>query len=172
MLPTTRFLLRYHPALILPPSLTASVLIAFSYLIPMMILSMMLLFALRLFFHNLRKLSLEEICRGVIYELTTISIWGGLGRKGSRGLQMGMATYYLLVNGQYIIWLYFNFYRSVEHLYSSTNYNIYSRLQAGEEFTLWQNLLLGEAFPMYCAGIMAAGIVGYILALFQIFLVP
>ena len=106
-------------------------LIAFSYLIPMMILSMMLLFALRLFFHNLRKLSLEEICRGVIYELTTISIWGGLGRKGSRGLQMGMATYYLLVNGQYIIWLYFNFYRSVELLYYSTNYNIYSRLQAG-----------------------------------------
>ena len=148
-----------------------SVLIAFSYLIPMMILSMMLLFALRLFFHNLRKLSLEEICRGVIYELTTISIWGGLGRKGSRGLQMGMATYYLLVNGQYIIWLYFNFYRSVELLYFSTNYNIYSRLQAGEEFTLWQNLLLGEAFPMYCAAIMAAGIVGYILALFQIFLV-
>ena len=110
---------------------------------------MMLLFALRLFFHNLRKLSLEEICRGVIYELTTISIWGGLGRKGSRGLQMGMATYYLLINGQYIIWLYFNFYRSVELLYySSTNYNIYSRLQAGEEFTLWQNLLLGDAFPI------------------------
>ena len=104
-------------------------LIAFSYLIPIMILSMMLLFALRLFFHNLRKLSLEEICRGVIYELTTISIWGGLGRKGSRGLQMGMATYYLLVNGQYIIWLYFNFYRSVELLYCSTNYNICSRLQ-------------------------------------------
>ena len=131
-------------------------LIAFSYLIPMMILSMMLLFALRLFFHNLRKLSLEEICRGVIYELTTISIWGGLGRKGSRGLQMGMATYYLLVNGQYIIWLYFNF---------------YSRLQAGEGITLWQNLLLGEAFPMYCRVILASGIVGYILALFQIILV-
>ena len=109
----------YHPALLLPPSLTASVLIAFSYLIPFTILSITLLFALRLFFDNRRQLSLEEICRGVIFELTTISIWGGLGRQGSRGLQMGMATYYLLVNGQYIIWLYFNFYRSVELLYSS-----------------------------------------------------
>ena len=95
-------------------------LIAFSYLIPMMILSMMLLFALRLFFHNLRKLSLEEICRGVIYELTTISIWGGLGRQGSRGLQLGMASYYLVANGHYVIWLYYNFYRSVEIIYSTT----------------------------------------------------
>ena len=137
----------------------------------MMILSMMLLFALRLFFHNLRKLSLEEICRGVIYELTTISIWGGLGSQGSRSLQLGVATYYLVANGNYVIWLYYNFYRSVELLYSSTNYNIYSRLQAGEEFILWQNLLLGDAFPMYCLAIMAAGVVGYVLALFHIFFV-
>ena len=61
---------------------------------------------------------------------------------------------------------------STSLLYYSTNYNIYSRLQAGEEFMLWQNLLLGDAFPMYCLAIMAAGIIGYILALFQIFLVP
>ena len=93
-------------------------LIAFSYLIPVTILSITLLFALRLFFDNLRQLSLEEICRGVIYELTTISIWGGLGRQGSRGLQLGMASYYLVANGYDIIWLYYNFYRSVEILYS------------------------------------------------------
>ena len=49
--------------------------------------------------------------------------------------------------------------------------NFHSRLQAGEEFTLWQNLLLGEAFPMYCLAIMAAGVVGYVFALFQIFFV-
>ena len=147
-------------------------LIAFSYLIPITILSITLLYALRLFFDNLRQLSLEEICRGVIYELTTISIWGGLGRQGSRGLQMGMASYFLVANGHYVIWLYYNFYRSVEHIFNSTNHNIYSRLQAGEEFVLWQNLLLGDAFPMYCLAIMAAGIIGYILALFQIFLVP
>ena len=55
--------------------------------------------------------------------------------------------------------------------YCSTKYNICSRLQAGEEFTLWQNLLLGDAFPMYCVAIMASGVVGYILAIFQIFLV-
>ena len=131
-------------------------LIAFSYLIPMMILSMMLLFALRLFFHNLRKLSLEEICRGVIYELTTISIWGSLGRRGSRGLQLAVAVYNLVVNTNYVTWLYFDY---------------YSRLQAGEEFTLWQNLLLGEAFPVYCMVINACGVVAYLLALLQIILV-
>ena len=131
-------------------------LIAFSYLIPMMILSMMLLFALRLFFHNLRKLSLEEICRGVIYELTTISIWGSLGRRGSRGLQLAVAVYNLVVNTNYVTWLYFDY---------------YSRLQAGEEFTLWQNLLLGKAFPIYCIVINASGIIAYILALLQVILV-
>ena len=118
--PSKRFLLRYHPALILPPSLTASVIIAFAYLIPIMILSMIVLSALKLFFHNLRQLSLEEICRGLIYELTTISIWGGLGRQGSCGLQLGVATYYLVANGNYVIWLYYNFYRSVEILFYST----------------------------------------------------
>ena len=137
-----------------------------------MILSIILLSALKLFFHNMRELSLEEICRGVIYELTTVNIWGGLGRQGNRGLQMGMASYYLVANGHYVIWLYYNFYRSEEWLYyCSTKYDICSRLQAGEEFTLWQNLLLGDAFPMYCIAIMASGMVGYILALFQIFLV-
>ena len=146
--------------------------IAFAYLIPIMILSMIMLSALKLISHNLRQLSLEEICRGLIYELTTISIWGGLGRKGSGRLQQGVATYYLVANGNYVIWLYYNFYRSVEFLYyCSTKYNICSRLQAGEEFTLWQNLLLGDAFPMYCVAIMASGMVGYILAIFQIFLV-
>ena len=84
-----------------------------------MILFMTLLSALKLFFHNVRQLSLEEICRGVIYELTTISIWGGLGRQGSRGLQMGMASYYLVANGHFVIWLYYNFYRSVEILFNS-----------------------------------------------------
>ena len=130
--------------------------IAFVYLIPFMILAVTLLYSLRLFFSTLRQLSLEEICRGLICELTTISIWGGLGRRGSRGLQLGVLAYYLVANGNYVIWLYFNF---------------YSRLQAGEGITLWQNLLLGEAFPMYCRVILASGIVGYILALFQIILV-
>ena len=147
---------RYHPDLILPPSLTASVTIAFVYLIPVMILGVTFLYSLRLFFSTLRQLSLEEICRGLIFELTTLSIWGGLGRRGSRGLQLGVAVYYLLANGHYVISLYYNF---------------YSRLQAGEGLTLWQNLLLGEAFPVYCIVILACGIASFILALFQIILV-
>ena len=130
--------------------------LTFVYLIPFMILSMLLLSSLRPFSPTLRQLSLEELCRGIIYELTTISIWGGLGRQGSRGLQLALAVYYLVVNCNYVTWLYFDY---------------YSRLQAGEEFTLWQNLLLGEAFPLYCIVITASGIVGYIIALLQIFLV-
>ena len=147
---------RYHPSLYLPPSLTASMALTFVYLIPYMILSMLLLSSLRPFFPSLHQLSLEELCRGLLYELTTISVWGGLGRRGSRGLQLALAVYNLVVNTNYVTWLYFDF---------------YSRLQAGEEFTLWQNIQLGEAFPVYCITITACGIVAYILAIFQIFVV-
>ena len=99
---------------------------------------------------------MEDLCRGFLYELTTISTWGGLGRRGSRSLQLGVAVYYLVVNTTFVTWLY---------------YNYYSRLQAGEEFTMWQNLLMGDSFPLYCISITACGIVAYILALLQIFIV-
>ena len=49
-------------------------LIAISFLIPIMILFMTLLSALKLFFHNVRQLSLEEICRAVIYKLTIMTM--------------------------------------------------------------------------------------------------
>ena len=130
--------------------------LTFVYLIPYMILSCLMLSSLRPFFPTLSQLSLEEICRGLIYELTTISVWGGLGRSGSRGLQLGLAVYNLVVNTNYVTWLYFDY---------------YNRLQAGEEFTLWQNLLLGDAFPVYCIIINASGFVAYTLALLQIILV-
>ena len=130
--------------------------LTFVYLIPYMILSCLMLSSLRPFFPNLSQLSLEEICRGLIYELTTISVWGNLGRRGSRGLQLGLAVYNLVVNTNYVTWLYFDY---------------YNRLQAGEEFTLWQNLLLGDAFPVYCIIINASGFVAYTLALLQIILV-
>ena len=147
---------RYHPSLYLPPSLTASMALTFVYLIPYVILSMLLLSSLRLFSPTLRQLSLEELCRGLLYELTTISLWGGLGRQGSRGLQLAMAVYFLVVNTSYVTWLYFDY---------------CSRLQAGEGFTMWQNLLLGNAFPTYCISVTACGIVAYLLALVQIFVV-
>ena len=130
--------------------------LTFVYLIPYVILSMLLLSSLRLFSPTLRQLSLEELCRGLLYELTTISLWGGLGRQGSRGLQLAMAVYFLVVNTSYVTWLYFDY---------------CSRLQAGEGFTMWQNLLLGNAFPTYCISVTACGIVAYMLALVQIFLV-
>ena len=47
-------------------------LLAVSFVIPIMILFMTLLSALKLFFHNVRQLSLEEICRGVIHELIAV----------------------------------------------------------------------------------------------------
>ena len=44
-----------------------------------------------------------DACRGLICELTTISIWGRLGRRGSRGLQLGFTVYYLVANCNYVV---------------------------------------------------------------------
>ena len=130
--------------------------LTFLYLIPFVILSTLLLSSLRPFSPTLRQLSLEDLCSSLLYELTTISIWGRLGRQGSRRLQLAVAVYFLLVNSSYVTWLYFDY---------------CSRLQAGEGFTMWQHLLLADAFPVYCISVTACGIVAYLLALVQIFLV-
>ena len=37
-------------------------------------------------------------------ECTTVSVWGRLGKEGSKGLQLGMATYHLLWNCSYLSW--------------------------------------------------------------------
>ena len=44
-----------------------------------MILFMTLLSALKLFFHNVRQLSLEEICRAVILDSIAVSMFVNIG---------------------------------------------------------------------------------------------
>ena len=45
-----------------------------------------------------KDLSVIEILEGVIGELTTHSLWGGRGREGSKGIQLFMAIYLVLVH--------------------------------------------------------------------------
>ena len=51
---------------------------------------------------GLQQLDYIELGHGVGSESTGISVWGGLGRRGSRAPQMVMATWFLLHNIVYI----------------------------------------------------------------------
>ena len=59
--------------------------------------------AARLFY--MKDLSLGHLLQGVVAELTTISIWGNRGREGSRKIQLFMATYLLILNCGFLIWV-------------------------------------------------------------------
>ena len=52
----------------------------------------------------MRQLNLVELASGIANEFTTVSVWGSLGRERSRGLQLGIATYHLLLNSGYLSW--------------------------------------------------------------------
>ena len=52
----------------------------------------------------MRQLNLVELALGLANEFTTVSVWGKLGREGSKGLQLGVATYHLLLNCTYLSW--------------------------------------------------------------------
>ena len=53
---------------------------------------------------RLKQLNLAELALGIANEFTTVSVWGSLGRERSKGLQLGIATYHLLLNCSYLSW--------------------------------------------------------------------
>ena len=50
------------------------------------------------------KLGLGLESRRLLNECTTVSVWGKLGREGSKGIQLALATYHLLLNCSYLSW--------------------------------------------------------------------
>lgn len=53
----------------------------------------------------MKDLTLGHLLQGVVAELTTISIWGKRGREGSRNVQLFMATYLLILNSVFLVWV-------------------------------------------------------------------
>ena len=82
-------------------------------------------------------------------ECVTITVWGGLGREGSRGLQQLLATWHLVFNTSYISWIQANNYTSIQQL----GLNVYS-----------------ENLVSFCDFITICGVASYILAVGQIFI--
>ena len=67
---------------------------------------------------SLRSLTIVEMSQGIIGEAgssmsiitcegecTIISVWGHLGRRRSRGIQLGFATFFLLFHSSFLLWI-------------------------------------------------------------------
>ena len=82
-------------------------------------------------------------------ECVMMTVWGGLGREGSRGLQQLLATWHLVLNTSYISWIQANNYTSIQQL----GFNVYS-----------------ENFVSFCDFVTICGFASYVLAVGQIFI--
>ena len=94
----------YHPRLLLPPTPSTAIILSLVYSLINLTLLLILLTTLRTWVARLRQLNLVELALGIANEFTTVSVWGSLGREGSKGLQLGIATYHLLLNCGYLSW--------------------------------------------------------------------
>ena len=88
----------------------------------------------------------------LLSECNTISVWGSLGRRGSRLPQMIINTWFLLHNLIYI---------SLVLASTST--------QDEEIGTMGKVELVPEMFPYFCVALMVTGVLSYCLAVYQIF---
>ena len=90
------FLLQYYAVFSSLPVFT--IFISSSYLFLCDIFGVFLLCILRPWSKTLKQLTLLEIYEGVQGEKFTTTVWGKLGRRGSRGIQLAVATVFLIKN--------------------------------------------------------------------------
>ena len=91
----------YH---FLPLTPAFAMLLTWIYLMCNIIVLLTLFSILRIWISKLRQLSTIEMGLGLMGECTTVTVWGRLGREGSKGLQLAMATYHLLWSLSYLSW--------------------------------------------------------------------
>ena len=94
----------YHPHLFSPLTPAFAMFLTWIYLMCNITLLATLLSILRTWISNLRQLTIVELCLGLLNECTTLTVWGRLGREGSKGLQLAVATYHFLLNCSYLGW--------------------------------------------------------------------
>lgn len=106
--------------------------------------ALLLLSILKPWSRSLRQLTLLQMFRGFQMEKFSLSLWGDLGREGSRGIQLIMATIILLGNSAAVTRVY------------------YSHFQPGGHST-------AGAEVVFCQGLIASGMASYLLAIIQLF---
>ena len=139
----------YHPYLFVPLTPAFTMFLTWVYLMCNLTLLLTLLSILRTWISKLRQLNTIELGMGLLSECTTVAVWGTLGREGSKGLQLGMATYHFLWNCSYLGWQMVTA-SAIEH---ATGVNPYT-----------------EPFFMVCHVVLVCGPISYLLALYQLFL--
>lgn len=96
----------YHPALPFQPSPATAITLTAMFNIAYITVAHLVLVRVRPCVPALRPLTPEQLVQGFVGELTTVSLWGHLGRQGSRAIQGVVAAAYLLLHSAYISWLY------------------------------------------------------------------
>ena len=94
----------YHPHIFVPLTPAFAMFLTWIYLMCNITLLLILLGILRTWISKLRQLNTVELGLGLLNECTTVSVWGRLGREGSKGIQLAVATYHLLINCSYLSW--------------------------------------------------------------------
>ena len=137
----------YHPHLLQPLTPAFAIFLTWIYLMCNITLLLTLLSILRTWLSKLRQLNTLELGLGLLNECTTVSVWGNLGREGSRRLQIGIASYHLLLNCSYLSWQL----AEAGKMEKLTTVNPYSR-----------------PFFIVCNGALVCGPVSFILAIYQL----
>ena len=139
----------YHPHLFLPLTPAFAMFLTWIYLMCNIFLLLTLLSILRIWISKLRQLSTIELGLGLMGECTTVTVWGRLGREGSKGLQLAVATYHLLLNCSYLGWQM----ATASAIEQATGVNPYT-----------------EPFLMVCRAVLVCGPISYLLVVYQLLL--
>ena len=119
---------------------------------------------------NLLVLLMSILTTGAAGECTTITVWGSLGRKRSRGIQLGFATFHLLHNMAFLLWILYY----CDHLDLEALVTWYLPLEDG---LVWLrpglhqqvHLDLLDLYTSYSSVVISAGLVSYACMMYQIF---
>ena len=142
----------YHPHLF-PSFVTLTpafaMFLTWIYLMCNITLLITLLGILRTWIRKLRQLTIVELSLGLLNECTTVTVWGKLGREGSKGLLLASTTYHFLLNCSYLSWQM----ATANTIEQATGVNPYTK-----------------PFFTVCHLVLACGPISYLLAVYQLLL--
>ena len=87
-------LINYNNFMPFTPPFT--IFLLYCYIVTYYFWFMLLAYMLKLVMWDVKQLTAVELSYSLVGECSTITMWGNLGRRGSRRLQLAMNTYYFV----------------------------------------------------------------------------
>ena len=87
-------LINYNNFMPFTPPFT--ILLLYCYIVTYYFWFMLLAYMLKLVMWDVKQLTAVELSYSLVGECSTFTMWGNLGRRGSRRLQLAMNTYYFV----------------------------------------------------------------------------